>query len=107
MKKVQIKKPDFRGFFHRMKNLKIEDLKAYWIARRERRARILEERRSGDVQVSLFDSAVLTPEQRPVPPEVPQGYMVAGCTYSDRLKDQPAPRLGQAWRISHLMIEEK
>lgn len=46
MKKVQIKKPDFRGFFHRMKNLKIEDLKAYWIARRERRARILEERRN-------------------------------------------------------------
>lgn len=46
MKKVQIRKPDFRGFFHRMKNLKIEDIKARWIVRRERRARILEERRN-------------------------------------------------------------
>lgn len=46
MKKVQIRKPDFKGFFHRMKNLKIEDIKAYWIARRKRRERILEERRN-------------------------------------------------------------
>lgn len=55
--------------------------------------RILEERCSEDAQVSLFDSAVLPPERRPVPPEVPQGYMVAGCTYSDRLKDRPGLRL--------------
>lgn len=46
MKKVQIKKPDFRGFFHKMKNLKAEDLKAQWQAKRERRERILEERRN-------------------------------------------------------------
>ena len=29
MKKVQIRKPDFRGFFQKMKNLKVEDLKAH------------------------------------------------------------------------------
>lgn len=46
MKKVRIQKPDFRGFFQKVKNLKIEDLKARWKAKRERRARILEERRS-------------------------------------------------------------
>lgn len=25
---------------------------------------------------------------RPIPPEVPEGYMVAGCKYSDRLNDR-------------------
>lgn len=54
---------------------------------------LLEERRSENIQVSLFDSAVPTPEQRPIPPEVPQNYMVAGCTYSDRLKNRGDPPL--------------
>lgn len=46
MKKVHIKKPDIKGGFHKLKNLKKEDIKAYWTARRERRARIIEERRN-------------------------------------------------------------
>ncbi|MCI8834100.1 MAG: sulfatase-like hydrolase/transferase [Ruminococcus sp.] len=46
MKKVQIRKPDIRGFFQKIKHLKIEDIKAHWIARRKRRERILEERRN-------------------------------------------------------------
>lgn len=54
---------------------------------------LLEQRRNEDIQVTLFDSDVSTPEQCPIPPEVPQGYMVAGCTYSDRLKDRPGLRL--------------
>lgn len=49
---------------------------------------LLDERRSEGIQVSLFDSAASTPERRPIPPEVPQNYMVAGCTYSDRLKNR-------------------
>lgn len=55
--------------------------------------RLLDERRSGDVQVSLFDSAVLTSERRPIPPEVPNNYIIAGCAHSDRLKDRPDLRL--------------
>lgn len=46
MKHIQIKKPDIKGFFHKIKNLKKEDIKAHWKARRERRERILEQRRN-------------------------------------------------------------
>lgn len=46
MKKIQIKKPDVRGFFQKIRKLKIENIKAYWIVKRERRERILEERRN-------------------------------------------------------------
>lgn len=46
MKKIHIKKPDIKGGFHKLRNLKKEDIKAYWTARRERRARIIEERRN-------------------------------------------------------------
>ncbi len=46
MKKIQIKKPDVKGAVHKLKNLKKEDVKAYWTAKRERRARILEERKN-------------------------------------------------------------
>lgn len=48
--------------------------------------RLLDERRSEEAQVSLFESAAPAPERRPIPPKVPQNYMVAGCVYSDRLK---------------------
>lgn len=44
--KIHIKKPDIKGTFHKIRNLKKEDIKAYWKARRERRARIIEERRN-------------------------------------------------------------
>lgn len=46
MKKIHIQKPDIKGGLHRLKNLKKEDIKAYWKAKGERRARILEERRN-------------------------------------------------------------
>ena len=45
-KKIHLKKPDIKGGIHKLKNLKKEDVKAYWKARRERRARIIEERRN-------------------------------------------------------------
>lgn len=44
--KIHIKKPDIKGTFHKLKNMKKEDVKAYWKASRERRARIIEERRN-------------------------------------------------------------
>ena len=46
MKEFQFKKPDIKGSFHKLKNIKIEDVKLYWKARKERRERILEERRN-------------------------------------------------------------
>lgn len=46
MKRVKIKRPDIKGFFHKVKNLKWEDVKVYRKARKERRARILEQRRN-------------------------------------------------------------
>ena len=46
MKKFQLKKPDVKGTIHKLKNLKKEDVKAYVKARKERRERILEERRN-------------------------------------------------------------
>ena len=46
MKKIQIRNPDVIGAVHKLKNLKKEDVKAYWTAKRERRARILEERKN-------------------------------------------------------------
>lgn len=49
---------------------------------------LLAERLREETQVSLFDPADTAPEQRPVPPVVPQNYMVANCAYSDRLKDR-------------------
>ncbi len=47
MKKIQFKKPDIKGAFHKLKNLKKEDIKAYWMAKRERRQRIIEKQRNG------------------------------------------------------------
>lgn len=46
MKQIHVKKPDVKGFFQKIKNLKKGDIKAYWKARKERRRRILEERRN-------------------------------------------------------------
>ena len=46
MKKIHLKKPDIKGKIQRLRNLKKEDVKAYWKERKERRARILEERRN-------------------------------------------------------------
>lgn len=46
MKKIHIKKPDIKGTVYKIKNMKKEDVKAYWKARKERRSRIIEERRN-------------------------------------------------------------
>lgn len=44
--KIQIKRPDIKGTFHKLKNMNKEDVKAYWKARKERRAMIIEQRRN-------------------------------------------------------------
>ena len=41
MKRIQIKKPDVKGFFEKIKSLKKEDIKRHWKERRERRQKIL------------------------------------------------------------------
>ena len=46
--------------------------------------RLLHERQAWQVQISLFDAPASTRE-RPIPPEVPDNYMVAGCEHSHRL----------------------
>lgn len=46
MKKFSIKKPDIKGGIMKLRNMKKEDVAAWWKAKRERRARIIEERRN-------------------------------------------------------------
>ena len=46
MKKLQLKKPDIKGKIRKIKNLKKEDVIAYWKGGHERRERILEARRN-------------------------------------------------------------
>ena len=46
MKKLQLKKPDIKGKIRKIKNLKKEDVIAYWKGRHERRERVLEARRN-------------------------------------------------------------
>lgn len=46
MKKLQLKKPDIKGKIRKIKNLKKEDVIAYWKGRHERRERILGARRN-------------------------------------------------------------
>lgn len=47
MKLIHFKKPDVKGFFQKIRHLKKEDVKEYWKRRKERRERILEQRRNG------------------------------------------------------------
>ena len=44
--KIKFKKPDIKGFFTKLKNLKKEDIKRHFKERKERRQRILEKRRN-------------------------------------------------------------
>ena len=46
MKRIHIKKPDVKGFFTKVKNLKPEDIKRHYQEKKARRQRILEERRN-------------------------------------------------------------
>ena len=46
--KLKIHKPDLKGGLKKIKNLKREDVKAWWKNRKERRARILEERKNSE-----------------------------------------------------------
>lgn len=46
MKQIHIRKPDIKGFFTKVRNLKPEDIKRHYKEKKERRQRILEERRN-------------------------------------------------------------
>lgn len=46
MKRIQVKKPDIKGFFFKVRNLKKEDIRTYFKERKERRLRMLEKRRN-------------------------------------------------------------
>ena len=46
MKRIHIRKPDIKGFFVKIRNLKKEDIKRHFQEKKERRRRILEERRN-------------------------------------------------------------
>ena len=46
MKRIQIRKPDIKGFFSKVKHLKKEDIKRHFQQKKERRQQILEERRN-------------------------------------------------------------
>ena len=46
MKQFHIKKPNVKGFFQKMRQMDKETMKAAWQAKKERRARILEQRRN-------------------------------------------------------------
>ena len=46
MKKIHIRKPDIKGLSVKVRNLKFKDIKEYYKARKERRQKILEERRN-------------------------------------------------------------
>ena len=46
MKRIHIKKPDIKGFFTKVKNLKPEDIKRHYQEKKARRQRILEQRRN-------------------------------------------------------------
>ena len=45
---------------------------------------LLHERQTAQVQISLVDIPA-SAQERPIPPEVPDNYMVAGCERSHRL----------------------
>ncbi len=46
MKHIQIRKPDIKGFIHKLKNLNREEIKAHWAEKKLRREQILEQRRN-------------------------------------------------------------
>ena len=46
MKKIHIRKPDIKGLSVKVRNLKFKDIKEHYKARKERRQKILEERRN-------------------------------------------------------------
>lgn len=50
MKRIHIKKPDVKGFFTKVKNLKPEDIKRHYQEKKARRQRILEERRNSKLR---------------------------------------------------------
>lgn len=54
---------------------------------------LLQERAAAHSQFSLFGSGIELIGERPIPPEVPDRYMVKGCKYSDRLENKNWPNL--------------
>lgn len=53
---------------------------------------LLKEKIQQPVQLSLFDTGMDLRGERPVPPEVPDDYMVPGGKYPDRLKKRREAR---------------
>ena len=54
---------------------------------------LLGEKHGVNAQMSLWGDPAMEVRTRPVPPEVSDYYMVAGCEYSDRLADRYASAL--------------
>lgn len=48
--------------------------------------RLLRDKLTGDVQLSLFEGGMDLSRERPVPPEVPNGYMVRNGKYPERIE---------------------
>ncbi|MBR2890361.1 MAG: hypothetical protein IKC09_08820 [Oscillospiraceae bacterium] len=58
---------------------------------------LLREKIEQPVQLSLFDTGMDLSGERPVPPKVPDNYMVPGGKYPDRLCTR------NGWKITHSM----
>ena len=54
---------------------------------------LLDERGLAEVQLSLFPGESVAKDRRPVPPEVPDRYMVRDGKYPNRLSEQRWPNL--------------
>ncbi len=54
---------------------------------------LLDERGLAEVQLSLFPGELVAKDRRPIPPEVPDRYMVRDGKYSNRLSEQRWPNL--------------
>ena len=59
MKKIHLKKPDIKGTFSKLRHLKKEDIKEWHRKKKERRERILEERRNGPLPGRCSQSMLL------------------------------------------------
>ena len=54
---------------------------------------LLDERGLAEVQLSLFPGESVAKDRRPIPPEVPDRYMVRDGKYPNRLSEQRWPNL--------------
>ena len=59
MKKIHIRKPDIKGLSVKVRNLKFKDIKEHYKARKERRQKILEERRNSKFAKTMDEPAFI------------------------------------------------